>query len=400
MAHHPAPEKPKIDRRLLVLALGMFSLGTDSFVVAGVLPQISHTFGVSIGAAGQMTTVYAIAYALLSPTIAALAASVPRKRLMLAGLVLFVVANLATAASPNLTIALITRALAGLGGAMFAPTATGTASMLVAAERRGWALSVVIAGLTGATALGSPIGSVIGGLGDWRWTMVFVAVVAAIATLGVARLLPEVPLPPRITLAKRLAPIADSRVALTLGTTLLAMAGLFTVYTYFSVVFDRAINGNPLILGALLVLWGGAGTLANILVGRIIDTVGTRKVLLTMLVAVGLDIALLPWTSGSLWTAIPAIALYGAFGWGILVPQQHRLVALAPSSAPVVLGLNTASTYLGVTAAGLIGATGLQSIGAHQLGFIGAGLVLLALIVSEFAGRRIAFANALEAVPA
>lgn len=40
-----------MDRRLLVLALGMFALGTDSFVVAGVLPQISQAFQVSIEAA-------------------------------------------------------------------------------------------------------------------------------------------------------------------------------------------------------------------------------------------------------------------------------------------------------------------------------------------------------------
>lgn len=41
-----------MDRRLLVLALGMFALGTDSFVVAGVLPEIAYSFDVSIGTAG------------------------------------------------------------------------------------------------------------------------------------------------------------------------------------------------------------------------------------------------------------------------------------------------------------------------------------------------------------
>ena len=81
-----------MDRRLLVLAVGMFALGTDSFVVAGVLPQISHTFAVSIGAAGQTATIYAITYALLAATIAALAAGVPRKSLLLWSLALFVVA--------------------------------------------------------------------------------------------------------------------------------------------------------------------------------------------------------------------------------------------------------------------------------------------------------------------
>jgi MFS transporter, DHA1 family, inner membrane transport protein len=102
-----------MDRRLPVLSLGMFALGTDSFVVAGVLPEISQFFGVSISAAGQMTTVYAITYALLAPTIAALAAGVPRKSLLLAGLAMFIVANLATTASPTFAIALVTRTLLG-----------------------------------------------------------------------------------------------------------------------------------------------------------------------------------------------------------------------------------------------------------------------------------------------
>src|ERR1700704_1584440 len=98
-----------MDRRLLVLALGMFALGTDSFVVAGVLPEISQFFTVPISAAGQTTTIYAVTYALLAPTIAALAAGVPRKTLLLAGLALFILANLATAASPTFPIALATR---------------------------------------------------------------------------------------------------------------------------------------------------------------------------------------------------------------------------------------------------------------------------------------------------
>nr|WP_313065607.1 MFS transporter [Paraburkholderia sp. LEh10] len=106
-----------MDRRLLTLSLGMFALGTDSFVFAGILPEIAHSFGVSIGAAGQLISVYALSYALLGPTIAAIAANVPRKRLLLSGIGLFVIANLGTSAAPNLGIALATRAFAGLGAA-------------------------------------------------------------------------------------------------------------------------------------------------------------------------------------------------------------------------------------------------------------------------------------------
>ena len=378
-----------MDRRLLVLALGMFALGTDSFVVAGVLPEISRFFRVSISAAGQMTTVYAITYALLAPTIAALAAGIPRKSLLLAGLALFIIANLATAASPTFAIALITRIFAGTGAAMFAPTATGAATMIVPADRRGFALSVVVAGLTASTALGSPSGAVIGGLGDWRWTMAFVAALAAISALGVGTMLSDVPSPPKISLLKRIAPLADPRIGLTLATTLLTMTGIFIVYTYFAVVFAKLIGGNPIVLGSLLVLWGAAGTAANLFAGHMIDTIGNRKLIVSMLAVLIVVSAILPFTGNQLWIAGLAIALWGCCGWGVLVPQQHRLVTIAAQIAPVVLGLNTSCTYLGVSAAGIIGAIGIETLGARWLGMIGAAFIAVALIVAEIASGKI-----------
>jgi len=386
-----------MDKRLLTLSLGMFALGTDSFVVAGVLPQLSRAFDVSIGAAGQMTTAYAITYALLAPTIATLAAGINRKRLMLSGLSLFVVANLATAIAPTFGLALLSRVVAGFGAALFSPTATGAGSMLVPPERRGFALAIIVAGLTTATALGSPMGAVIGGLGDWRWTMVFVSVLGALALLGVWTLLPQMRLAAAVPFRMRLSPLTDARVGLTLLTTLLAMSGIFTVYTYFAVVFDRAIGASPALLGALLVAWGLAGTVTNLLAGRLIDSVGSRKVIVTMLVLLIVDLALTPWSGANAWTAALAIAVWGGCGWGILVPQQHRLVSLAPALAPIVVGLNTSGTYLGVTTAGVVGALGIKVLGGHQLGLLSASLLVLALVTAELAARKIASAR--SAVP-
>jgi predicted MFS family arabinose efflux permease len=382
-----------MDRRLLVLALGMFALGTDSFVVAGVLPEISHTFAVTIGAAGQMTTAYAITYALMAPLIAAIAAHIPRKRMLLSGLAIFGLANLVTAVAPNFALAIISRILAGVGAAMFAPTATGAAATLVAPEKRGHALSIVIAGLTVATALGSPIGALIGGLGDWRWTMVFVSALAVAAAAGIWFLLAGIPLPPKITLAQRIAPVADPRVALTLLCTWLYQSGHFVIYTYFTVVFDRAIGHNAVLTGILLVIWGISGTISNLVVGRLADAIGDRKLIFAMLVVLLLVVVTFSWTGASLWTTIPALIVYGAVSWGLLAPQQRRLVHIAPQTAPVVLGLNTSFTYLGVTVAGVIGAFGIPVVGAHHLGYIGAILIAVSLGVAELASWFISVRN-------
>ena len=378
-----------MDRRLLTLALGMFALGTDSFVFGGILPSIAAHFHVSIGAAGQLITVYALTFALLAPTIAALAAGVARKRLLLGGMGLFIVANIGTILSPNLGIALATRALAGVGAAMFSPTASGTGTMLVPPERRGFALSVIVAGLTTATALGTPLGAVIGGIADWRWTLAFVAALGVAGFAGVWALLPDVPLPPAISLIKRFAPLGDSRVGLILTTTVLAQIGTFIIYNYVAVVFDRATGGSPAVLGVLLVLWGLAGTFSNLLAGRVLDRIGSRKVVFVMLIAVAGVIVTMPWTTMHLWTAAIAIFVWGACAWGVLVPQQYRLVSLNPSMAAVLVGLNTSATYVGVSIAGAVGAAAIPVIGSHSLGYLASAIVALALVVSEIAQWRV-----------
>ncbi|WP_158805738.1 MFS transporter [Acidisoma sp. L85] len=378
-----------MDRRLLVLALGMFALGTDSFVMAGILPEISRAFGVPIGVAGQITTVYAITYALAAPTVAAMAARVPRKTLLLASLGTFVLANLATALAPSFGFALVTRVVAGLGAAMFAPTATGAAATIVRPEKRGFALAIVITGLTASTALGTPLGALIGGFGDWRWTMLFVSALAALAGVGVSTLLSDIPLLPAISLLQRITPVKEARVALTLITGLTYQAGHFICYIYFAVVFSEIIHGRTLLLGGLLVLWGVSGLICNLVAGRLSDSIGNSKVILCGLIMLAVIMGCLPLASQNIWTAAIVVMAWGGVAWGLLVPQQHRLVMAASHSAPVVLGLNTSGTYLGITLAGGIGAFGIKAVGMHNLGYISAAFIMVALLFAELATQRI-----------
>ena len=55
---------------LAVLAVGTFTLGVDGFVLAGLLPQVAASLHVSAGSAGQLTTLFALVYAMASPVIA------------------------------------------------------------------------------------------------------------------------------------------------------------------------------------------------------------------------------------------------------------------------------------------------------------------------------------------
>ncbi|HEX7913726.1 MAG TPA: MFS transporter [Paraburkholderia sp.] len=378
-----------MDRRLLVLACGMFAIGTDSFVVAGVLPQVSASLRVPVALAGQMVTLYALSYALLSPVIAAAAAQWPRKRLLLTGLAVFVLANVITALAPSIGLVLGSRLLAGLGAAMFSPTATATGASLVPPEQRGRALAVVIAGLSSATALGAPLGTFIGGWLDWRATMWFVAAIGAVAALGVTWRLRDIPTAPAVSLERRLAPLGDTPVLLTLLTTWLVYTGLFLTYTYIGLTFDRATGGDARVLAGLLLLWGVAATVGNLAAGRLTDHFGSRRIINVAIAIVALDFALLPWTSASLATAAPALVVWGMCGWGLLVPQQHRLISIAPVAAPVLLGLNSTAIYTGVSMSGVIGGAVITWFDRHFLGLVGAAFITVGFFVAECAYQRI-----------
>jgi predicted MFS family arabinose efflux permease len=336
-----------------------------------------------------MVTLYALSYALLSPVVAATAAHWPRKRLLLAGLAVFVLGNLITAVAPTIEWVLASRLVAGLGAAMFSPTATATGASLVPPEKRAQALAIVIAGLTSATAFGSPIGTFISGLGDWRATMWFVTAVGLVASVAVYAMLPAIPALPAVTLRQRLAPLKDSRVLLTLLTTLTAYSGMFAVYTYIGVTFDRVTGGRTDVLAGLLLLWGAAATVGNLSAGKLTDRFGSRTIIYGALALGAVNFALLPWAAAQLWSAALSIVVWGVCGWGLLVPQQHRLISLAPASAPLLLGLNSAALYVGVSAAGVIGAASITFLDRHQIGLVGAALLAAAFIIARLADRLI-----------
>ncbi|WP_353556824.1 MFS transporter [Paraburkholderia terrae] len=376
-----------MDRRLLILALGMFAMGTDNFVVAGILPGVAASLHTSVSLAGLMVTFYALTYAVAAPVMAALAGGWPRKLLLVSALGIFVAGNMLSAVAVDLHWVLFSRALSGFGAALFSPTALGVASALAPPEKRGRALAAVTAGLTGATALGSPIGTFIGGFGNWRTTLWFVTLLGMVAMIGVWTMLPTVPRPAPVRLRERLAPVHDVRIALTLLTSLFAFGGFLMVYTYAGVVLQRVTHGDERILAGMFLLWGVAATAGNLLAGRLVDRFECRNIINAMLWVAIINFCALPWTSAHAFSAAVALAIWGICGWGLIVPQQHRLVHLKPGVAPLLLALNNTATYIGLACSGVLGGAVLHSIGGQYLSLVAAALIAIAFLLAEAAHR-------------
>ncbi|MFD8934937.1 MFS transporter [Streptomyces sp. NPDC059578] len=394
----PAPVKPSstdapppphgVRGSVLVLGFATFAIGTDEFVLAGVLPELGRDLDVSVTTAGQVVTVFALTCAVLAPVLATLTARRARRAILLVAIAVYLVGNVATALAPTFATVLAAQMVAAAGAGLFVPTAAVTAASLVAPERRGRAIAAVTTGFTAATALGAPIGTALGGWLGWRSTMWFVAALAVLGLLGVRLWVPaRVAAPAPEGLRERLAPLRDRRVLAILATTLAGFTAVYLPYTYIAVVFEPATGGSGDRLAVLMFTLGVIGTLGNLAAGALADRIGGRAVVALALLWMTGSLLLIPLATGTFTAALPMIVVYGIGAFAITSPQQHRLITLDPGAASVLVSLNAAVLYLAISLSGAVGAVGISWAGAPAVPLIAAGLAVVALLFSEWGHR-------------
>jgi len=366
---------------VVVLALGSFAMGTDSFVLAGILPQLAGGLQVSQSAAGQVITTFALTYALAAPLLAAVTSRLPRKPLMLVALLLFVGANLASAAAPSLTVLLVARVAAGLGAALYTPTASAAAVSLAGPERRGQALSIIIGGLTVGTVFGVPAGTAIGQHVSWQASLIFVAVVGAAALLGLLVTLPALATPAPVPMSQRFGLLVSRRVLAIVAVMTLASAASIIVYTYIAQILDETAHITGTGLAVALLAWGLGGTAGAFGSGWLTDHYGAQRTLLAALTVLSATLAALGYAhSTALVLMLMLMALNGAAAWAVATPNNHRLTALVPRLPTVVISYNSSGIYLGQALGSALGGLLLaHGTSASTLCLVGTVLGLCAL---------------------
>lgn len=344
--------------RTLILALGTFAVGTDAFVLAGFLPDVAKSLHTSTAGAGQAVTVFAAAYAVASPVVATLTARFPRRLLLVAALVVLAAANAASALAPNLPFLLAARVLAAAGAAGYTPTAGAVSAALVRPEMRGRALSVVVAGLTVATALGVPLGDAVGSVMGWRAALGLVAGLCLLTAIAAAALMPTLPGSAPVPLAARVAALRRPGVATVLPLTALGMAAAYTVYAY-AIPALHAIGIGDGATAWILSAYGVGAVAGNLAAGIAADRLGPTRVLAagyTLMAASMAAFAVLAATGVHAPLLVVLLAVvWGASTWCQTPPQQHRLFSAAPAEAPLLMALNASAIYVGIgigTAAG------------------------------------------------
>lgn len=362
-------------RSLLWLALGSFAVGTEGFMIAGLLPRIGEDLGVSVARAGILVTVFGVTYAIGAPLIAVATGAIERKRLLLVAIALFGIANLLAAWSDGFFALLAARALLALTAATYTPTATAYAATAVAPHHRGRAISLVYTGFTLALVIGVPLGTAVGTHFGWRATFVGIAGMALVAWIGIALALRRMPALATVGLRQRLETARTPGMPGVLALTVVTLSGAFAIYTYFAAYLHGILGAGPDVVALFLMLFGVTSFFGNLGGGWLADRLPARRSLLVVLALVTLVGAAYA-IAGSVPHAVAfamvvlATAVWGLFGWGFMPIQQARLVSLAPTLAAVSLSLNASAIYIGTAVGSLLGGAALSLGSEKDLGWV------------------------------
>lgn len=377
-----------------LIAVGAFALGMASYVTAGLMPLIASAFSVSLAIAAQLVTAFTLAYGLGSPLVVALLPARAQRTGLLLALAVFVLANGASALAPGFASLLAWRAIAGIGAGVYLALGIAAAAGVSEPQQRGKAIGVIMGGMAGGTVLGVPLSLLLAQQLGWTAALWLVAFLGALALAGLLWQLPALPTAsaaPTMSLRRKLALLADGRVLLILLVSLLAAVASLGMYTFIAPLLAWSAHGAAVSSTPFLWAWGVGGIAGSVLVGPWADKVAAPKLTAFILLLLALALCALPLAAGwSAWLMLAPIALWGAAGWALQVPQNQQLLAVRAQQGDgnLAIALNESALYLGSAIGAATGGLLLLLNWPMWLLAAGAALVAIAALLLQLPAAR------------
>lgn len=176
---------------LLVLSLGLAIVIIDSTIVNVAIPSIRKEFNATLQQLEWVNSIYALIYAALIVTWGRIGDQIGRKRIFIAGVVVFVIGSLVAGAASSINMLILARVIQGLGAGMTSPSTLSIVSATFTGRARGIAFGVWGAVAGASAALGPLLGGWLTTNASWRWGFYINLPIGLIAIIGSILLIQE-----------------------------------------------------------------------------------------------------------------------------------------------------------------------------------------------------------------
>jgi predicted MFS family arabinose efflux permease len=265
------------------VTIGAFAFVTTEFLPVGLLPQIARELGVTPGTAGLMVTTPGVIAAISAPGMMLGAGRIDRRYILIALTIMLLASNLISAFAPSFALMLVGRALLGASLGGFWTLALAAAGRLVKLHESARATAAILAGVTCATVIGVPLGTLISELASWRVSFMATGVLVAAALIAQAVLLPSLPSSAALRFADLVELMRRAHPRRSLLMVALVFGAHFSSYTYIAPFLLRDAGFNESSITWVLLGFGIIGFVSNFAVSTVVGR-NLKAALLTMAV--------------------------------------------------------------------------------------------------------------------
>lgn len=365
--------------RVIVMAISAFIFNTTEFVPIALLSDIGHSFAMPVETVGHMITIYAWIVAILSLPAMLATARIERRKLLIALFVIFIGGHAVSVMAQSFAMLLVGRALIALAHAVFWSITASLVVRVAPKDHQTKALGLLSMGSALATVLGLPLGRMIGQWLGWRMTFGTIGVAALLAMIMVWWILPKLP-SKDVGSAASLPSIFNNIPLLTVYTlTVLCVTAHFTAYSYIEPYMLTISQFSQQFATVILLSFGVAGLLASWLFGHLYDRF-PRAFLISAMATLLFSLLASVWLPH-----VPILWLVLAMLWGLAITAislafQLRVLQLAPNATDVAMSIFSGIYNIGIGGGAFIGGLVIASLGLAMVGYVGAGIALIAMV--------------------
>ena len=277
----------KRDYLLRILSAATFIIFFQLYMVAPLIPSLSHFFKVSEQKVGLIVPAYLLPYGIATLFYGLLSDKIGPKKIILTSLFVFSILTALTAFSQSVNQLIFWRLITGIGASGVVPIALAWIGQTYAFEERGRPLGWLFGAMAGGGAFGSSVGVIVEPFTGWKMLFIGVAVTGAAIWLILFRAYQKTVAPKVVqnvlTIGKVFngyKQLLSSQRGITAYVFVLLNAIFHAgVFTWLGLYFERTFDLNGVEIGLALLGYGIPGFLLGPYIGKLADKLGRRKLL-------------------------------------------------------------------------------------------------------------------------
>ena len=374
------PGRARLCVALLVL-MG-FALGCSEFIVIGIESNLAKEMGVSLATAGQLISLFALPYAVMTPVLALATGRFRRYSVMLVYLVLFCLGNALSTFAPSFGVLLAARVLLGsVSGALLAVGVTFIPE-LVGAKRSSGALTLVYASYSVALIVATSVGKILASTVGWHVAMYGALALSLIAGVLLAVFMPRSGQTDEPATAREQARLfGEPSIIAGMLVFVFGIGSVYTFYGYVTPYMEQVLGMDAVAVSGALVVYGVITFGSNLLSGWVDMRFGL-KALVVVFLAQAAILAGLYVAGSSMPAALVLVMLVGLVMYVASIPSVSHFMDVArrryPKALTLASSLEPLSFNVGIAFGTFVGGVVVSGPGIGAVGLVGAVLAVAA----------------------